>query len=124
MYVDNDFELITFDFVTEPSTVDAFLAPMQRRYSGSLGGGGMASSIIPDQAKIVQIAHLGHGVCSMDNISRLPKVKALVSHIRMLQGQVGSPPIFNMFRGKGGASAFLTDALQLDHVIMSAGCWQ
>ncbi len=83
MFVEDDFELITFDFVTEPSTLDAFLAPLQRRYSGG-GGGGR----IPDQSHIVQIAHLGHGVCSHDNITRLPKVKVLVSYIKMLQGQM------------------------------------
>ena len=82
MFVEDDFELITFDFVTEPSTVDAFLVPLQRLYNGSIVGGR-----IPDQSKMVQIAHLGHGVCSHDNITRLPKVQALVSHMQMLQGR-------------------------------------
>ena len=87
MYVDGDFELITFDFVTEPSTVDAFLSPIQKRYGD---GGGGRGALIPDQTKMVQIAHLGHGVCSMENILKLPKVQALMAHIKMLQGQVRS----------------------------------
>ena len=31
-YLDSDFELITFDFVSDPSTEGAFLRPLQRRY--------------------------------------------------------------------------------------------
>lgn len=32
MFVDKDFQLITFDFVTEPSNVGAFLVPLGRKY--------------------------------------------------------------------------------------------
>ena len=79
MYVDEDFELITFDFVTEPSTADAFLFPIQKSFRGT--------SRVPSQAKAVQIAHLGHGVCSMDNIGRLPGAQVLAARISRLQAQ-------------------------------------
>ena len=79
MYVDDDFELITFDFVTEPSTADAFLFPIQKSFRGT--------SRVPSQAKTVQIAHLGHGVCSMENIGRLPDAQVLAARISRLQAQ-------------------------------------
>ncbi len=41
VYVDEDFELITFDFVTEPSTHGAFLVPVCKPYKRP----------IPDQSK-------------------------------------------------------------------------
>lgn len=75
MYVDDDFELITFDFVTEPSTSRAFLVPLPVRYGGH----------VPDQAKATNIAHLGHGVVSMRNIPHLPDVPELVCRINALQ---------------------------------------
>lgn len=81
MYVEKDFELITFDFVTEPSTADAYLFPIQTRFRGARG--------VPNQAKAVQIAHLGHGVCSMDNVGRLPAAQVLAARISRLQVQEG-----------------------------------
>ena len=36
MYVDDDFELITFDFVTEPSTKGAYLVPIRKAYKKPL----------------------------------------------------------------------------------------
>ena len=75
VYVDDDFELITFDFVTEPSTKGAYLVPIVRQYRKPL----------PDQAKCVHVAHLGHGVVSMCNVPRLPDVRTLVGRINELQ---------------------------------------
>mmetsp|Transcript_18408 Transcript_18408/g.46554 ORF Transcript_18408/g.46554 Transcript_18408/m.46554 type:complete len:728 (-) Transcript_18408:628-2811(-) len=77
VYVDDDFELITFDFVTEPSTRGAYLVPIRRAYRAR----------VPDQSKAVQIAHLGHGVVSMMHVPRLPEVAALVSRINELHAQ-------------------------------------
>lgn len=48
VYVDEDFELITFDFVTEPSTHGAYLVPIQKRYK---------RGPIPDQRKLVSLAN-------------------------------------------------------------------
>mgnify|MGYP001807032899 CR=1 FL=1 len=42
VFVDDDFELITFDFVTEPSTRGAYLAPVQKKYKRP----------VPDQSKV------------------------------------------------------------------------
>ena len=50
VYVDDDFELITFDFVTEPSTKDAYLVPIRRAYRHR----------VPDQRRRVQV---GRGQC-------------------------------------------------------------
>lgn len=41
IYVDDDFELITFDFVTEPSTRGAYLVPVQRHFKKA----------VPDQVR-------------------------------------------------------------------------
>ena len=70
-----DFELITFDFVAEPATADAFLFPIQRRFKG----------LIVDQAKMVQVSHLGHGACLMENVPKLPSVRMLANRIGTLQ---------------------------------------
>jgi hypothetical protein len=51
VYVDDDFELITFDFVTEPSNAGAFLVPLAAPYHGRL----------PSQAKATQVGGLGSG---------------------------------------------------------------
>ncbi|KAF5843548.1 hypothetical protein DUNSADRAFT_14464 [Dunaliella salina] len=75
VFVDDDFELITFDFVTEPSTKGAYLVPMSVPYKHP----------VPDQTKCVQTAFLGHGVVSMRNIPRLPSVYHLARRIKELQ---------------------------------------
>eukprot|EP00798_Chlamydomonas_sp_ICE-L_P023001 gene23001-30192_t len=82
VYVDDDFELITFDFVTEPSTKDAYLVPVRKQYK----------FLLPDQARCVSLAHMGHGVVSMRNISKLPELAALVNRINQLQAllKIGS----------------------------------
>lgn len=77
VFVDEDFELITFDFVTEPSTRDAFLFPLLYTFSGW----------IPNQDKRTQISHLGHGNCGMEMIRNLPDPLALATRINQLQGQ-------------------------------------
>jgi hypothetical protein len=77
-FVDDDFQLITFDFVTEPSIPDAYLVPIQKR---------VKCSMLPDQSKIVQIAHLGHGVCAMGKVHHLPNAAVLSAHINMLQSR-------------------------------------
>ena len=80
LFVDDDFELITFDFVTEPSTMDAFLFPILMQYKGP----------IPNQTKRVQISHLGHGTCGMEIIRNLPDPVALSTRINQLQLQGNS----------------------------------
>ncbi|KAG2489869.1 hypothetical protein HYH03_011671 [Edaphochlamys debaryana] len=75
VFVDDDFELITFDFVTEPSTRGAYLAPVQRKYKRT----------VPDQQKMVSISHLGHGVVAMEKVSRVPGPVVLVQRIAELQ---------------------------------------
>lgn len=49
VYVDDDFELITFDFVTEPSTRGAYLVPIRKAFKHT----------VPDQSKAVQVSHAG-----------------------------------------------------------------
>ncbi len=44
--MDDDFELITFDFVTEPSTRGAYLAPVQKRYKRPVPDQGKASDAV------------------------------------------------------------------------------
>jgi hypothetical protein len=78
VYVDDDFELITFDFVTEPSTKGAYLVPIRRPYRHP----------VPDQTKCTQIAHLGHGVVSMRSILRLPDLPTLATRVYELQARV------------------------------------
>lgn len=108
VYVDEDFELITFDFVTEPSTHGAFLVPICKAYK----------ALVPDQSKAVQISHLGHGVASMRNISRLPQVPTLVNRINELQQpQSQQQPGLQVRRGMGAAYG----SWELG-VLSSAGC--
>jgi hypothetical protein len=78
IFVDDDFELITFDFVTEPSTRDAFLFPLLSTYPADM---------IPNQTKRTQISHLGHGTCGMGMIRNLPDPVAFATRINQLQGQ-------------------------------------
>ncbi|KAG2440254.1 hypothetical protein HXX76_004366 [Chlamydomonas incerta] len=75
VFVDDDFELITFDFVTEPSTRGAYLAPVQKKYKRP----------VPDQSKVMAISHLGHGVVAMEKVSRVPGPAVLVQRIAELQ---------------------------------------
>lgn len=91
VYVDDDFELITFDFVTEPSTCGAFLVPVCRAYR----------ACVPDQSKTVQISHLGHGVVSMNLIPKLPDVTALAQRINELQAQQGVDGSMGVQAGAG-----------------------
>jgi hypothetical protein len=51
--VDDDYELITFDFVTEPSTRGAYLVPLTRVYRRP----------IADQAKLVQVPSVCSACC-------------------------------------------------------------
>lgn len=73
--VEEDFELITFDFVTEPSTKGAFLTPLRKPYRCN----------IPNQSRYVHIAHLGYGVVSMKNITKLPDPSVLVLRVGELK---------------------------------------
>lgn len=75
VFVDDDFELITFDFVTEPSTKDAYLVPIQQTWKLPA----------PNQRKVIQIAHLGHGTCSMDLVPELPQGSTLAARIGELE---------------------------------------
>eukprot|EP00955_Chlamydomonas_euryale_P055806 356225-Chlamydomonas_euryale.AAC.4 len=77
IYVDDDFELITFDFVTEPSTRGAFLIPVRGAYHEP----------IPNQDKLVQVAHLGHGVCGLEHVPKLPTPALLGARIAELQSE-------------------------------------
>ncbi|KAG1667579.1 hypothetical protein FOA52_014660 [Chlamydomonas sp. UWO 241] len=80
IYVDDDFELITFDFVTEPSTKGAYLVPVRATYR----------SPIPNQSKAVQTSHLGHGVCGLEHMPKLPSSGLLAQRIAELQGAQAS----------------------------------
>lgn len=73
LIIEDDYELITFDFVTEPSTHDAFLVPIIKRYRHS----------IPDQTRAVRMSYLGCGSVSMPAISLLPDAAVVAS--RLLQ---------------------------------------
>ncbi len=95
VFVDDDFELITFDFVTEPSTKDAYLVPVKKQYKRR----------VPDQRKRVQISHLGHGVVSMRNIPRLPDAAVLVQRINQLQTAV-SQLLHHVMTSKYDRTAF------------------
>jgi hypothetical protein len=77
MLVDDDFELITFDFVNDPSTTDAYLLPLAKRYHAH----------VPDQTRILQLAHLGYGSVLMRDIVLLPSAAQLVSAIKNLRQQ-------------------------------------
>ena len=87
LIVEEDFDLITFDFVTDPSTQDAYLVPLQRQYKGRL----------PDQSKAVLTAHLGHGTCSIEVVSRLPGAARLAQHIRTLHNEVRARSDWSVF---------------------------
>ena len=76
-----NFDLITFDFVTDPSTQDAYLVPIQKQYKNPL----------PDQTKAVQMAFLGHGTCSIGRFAKLPDATRLAQHIKALQIEVSAP---------------------------------
>ncbi len=76
--MDEDFDLITFDFVTDPSTQDAYLVPIQKQYRKKL----------PNQAEAVHTAHLGHGTCNIERIARMPDATRLAQHVRDLQAEV------------------------------------
>lgn len=78
LIVEEDFDLITFDFVTDPSTQDAYLVPLREQYKGRL----------PDQSKAVLTAHLGHGTCSIEMVSNIPGAARLAQHIRALCSEV------------------------------------
>lgn len=56
--VDEDFELITFDFVTEPSNKGAVMVPLTRPWAKPL----------PDQRRYVELAHLGMGMVHMEHL--------------------------------------------------------
>ncbi|GAX75734.1 hypothetical protein CEUSTIGMA_g3177.t1 [Chlamydomonas eustigma] len=102
MFVDNDFQLITFDFVTEPSIPDAYLVPIQRH---------VKRKTIPDQSKILEIAHLGHGVCAMGKLHYLPKAAVLSSHIALLQSRMTAYQ--SSRQAEHGSDATDVDSIQL-----------
>jgi hypothetical protein len=78
LIVDEDFDLITFDFVTDPSTQDAYLVPIQKQYKAR----------VPNQTKAVLTAHLGHGTCLIERMAKLPDPSKLARYIRQLQVEV------------------------------------
>jgi hypothetical protein len=63
-----NFELITFDFVTEPSTKGAFLLPYVQRYPRP----------VPQQ-DAVAMSRLGLGAVLPEQLQELPHVRALQS---------------------------------------------
>ncbi|WIA29021.1 hypothetical protein OEZ86_011538 [Tetradesmus obliquus] len=65
--VDDDFQLITFDFVTEPSNAGAYLVPIRTKYKKPL----------PDQLRAVRAAYLGFGSTDMANVAQLPAASVL-----------------------------------------------
>eukprot|EP00798_Chlamydomonas_sp_ICE-L_P028730 gene28730-31906_t len=87
VFVDDDFELITFDFVTEPSIKDAYLVPLRKQYK----------RYIPDQKNCVKMAHMGHGVVPMSQVSRLPDLSVWVTRLNQLQA-VGVVPMSQVSR--------------------------
>ena len=78
LIVEDDFDLITFDFVTDPSTQEAYLLPIPYQ----------CKTRIPDQTKVVHTAHLGHGTCSIGRIAEMPEAAIIASHIKALQAEV------------------------------------
>lgn len=93
--VDDDFELITFDFVTEPSTKDAYLVPLDSPYRMP----------VPSQIGRVQIAYCGHGMCGMELVKSLPEPAMLSKRVNQLQAQ---------FLGQEPRSAGLSSLLPAD----------
>lgn len=63
----SNFELITFDFVTEPSTKGAFLLPYVQRYPGP----------VPQQDAAVAMSRLGLGSVLPEQLPELPHVRDL-----------------------------------------------
>ena len=63
----NNFELITFDFVTEPSTKGAWLLPYVATYSAT----------IPRQPAAVELSRLGVGAVPLEQWSALPSAASL-----------------------------------------------
>ena len=62
-----NFELITFDFVTEPSTKGAWLLPYAGRYSQP----------IPSQATAEAMSRLGVGAVPQEQLAQVPRVRDL-----------------------------------------------
>eukprot|EP01026_Neomeris_dumetosa_P021504 TRINITY_DN1878_c0_g1_i2.p2 TRINITY_DN1878_c0_g1~~TRINITY_DN1878_c0_g1_i2.p2 ORF type:complete len:275 (-),score=21.69 TRINITY_DN1878_c0_g1_i2:181-1005(-) len=58
--IQNDFDLITLDFVTEPSTNGAFVIPMVQKYQGQ----------IQDQSRLLHLAKLGVGALPFNDLSQ------------------------------------------------------
>lgn len=65
--VEPDYQLITFDFVPEPSNAGAYMVPICKRYRKRL----------PDQSAAVSISYLGIGSISMGNLGQLPPAAVL-----------------------------------------------
>lgn len=108
--VDDDFELITFDFVTEPSTKDAYLVPLDRPYRMP----------VPSQAGRVQIAYCGHGMCGMELVKSLPEPTLLSKRVNQLQAQFfGQEPRSASFSSLLPADGFSSAKLMhLDKLLM------
>lgn len=77
MRVDEDFELFTFDFVTEPSTDGAYLVPIQSTYRG----------FIPDQSRCVEAAFLGYGAIAFSRVHRFPSLTELQHRIQTAKAE-------------------------------------
>lgn len=80
LVIEDDYELITFDFVTEPSTQDAFLVPVTRKYRQP----------IPDQYTAVRLSYLGFGAVSMSSINTLPDARIVASRVTQISGAICS----------------------------------
>eukprot|EP00879_Flechtneria_rotunda_P009607 GHRR01010054.1.p1 GENE.GHRR01010054.1~~GHRR01010054.1.p1 ORF type:complete len:356 (+),score=108.71 GHRR01010054.1:657-1724(+) len=76
LMVDNDFQLITFDFVTEPSNAGAFLIPVCKPYR----------SKVPDQSAAVRMSFLGFGSADMSCLGQLPAPQQLISWFKQTRG--------------------------------------
>ena len=63
----SNFELITFDFVTEPSTRGAWLLPYTGRYSAP----------VPSQSVAESLSRLGVGAVPLEQLHTLPRVRDL-----------------------------------------------
>ena len=70
-----NFELITFDFVTEPSTKGAWLLPYAGRYSAA----------VPSQKVAEAVSRLGVGAVALSEVARLPPVRYLQAGLAEFQ---------------------------------------
>ena len=78
----SNFELITFDFVSEPSTKGAWLLPYAGRYSAP----------VPVQTVAEAVSRLGAGAVSLAEVARLPRVRDLQAGLAEYQRRLRVRP--------------------------------